>query len=55
MLRGWRVNRAEGHGITRAGYISKSSLKKGFLMLPHPLNNLEKQNYYQNEIIFSVV
>ena len=55
MLRGWRVNRAEDHGIIRAGYTFKAALKKGFLMLPHPFKNLEKQDYYQSEYIFSVV
>ena len=55
MLRGWRVNRAEDHGIIRAGYTFKAALKKAFLMLPHPFKNLEKQDYYQSEYIFSVV
>ena len=29
--------------------------KKGFLILPHLLTNIEIQKYYQNEARFSVV
>ena len=33
-------------GIIRAGYGSKGSLIKGFLVPPHLLNNFEIQKYY---------
>ena len=42
----------KGKGIVRACYGNK---KKDFLMLPHPLTNLEIQRYYQNEPRFNGV
>ena len=49
MLAGKGVIRA-GEETARVGYGSKkSSLKKNFLIPPHPLTNFEIQMYYQNE------
>ena len=55
MLAGKGVIRAE-EGTARVVYGSKkSSLKKIFLIPPHPLTNFEIQMYYQNEPRFNGV
>ena len=41
------ITKRQGRGIIRAGY--ESTIKKGFLLPPHPLTNFEIQKYYQNE------
>ena len=43
ILAGKGMNRA-GEGFLRAGY--ESSIKKWFLIPPHPLTNFEIQKYY---------
>ena len=54
-LSGKGVIRA-GEGTSRAGYSSKWSSLKKFLILPlHPLANFEIQEYYQNEPRFNGV
>ena len=42
-----------GERFIRAGY--GSSIKKGFLILPHPLTNSEIQKYYQDKPRFNTV
>ena len=55
MLAGKGVIKA-GEGTARVGYGSKrSSLKKIFLIPPHPLTNCEIQMYYKNEPTFNRV
>ena len=55
MLAGKGIIRA-GEGTARVSYGSKrSSLKKFFLIPPHPLTNLEIQMYYKNEPRFNGV
>ena len=55
MLAGKGVIRA-GEGTARVGYGSKRcSVKKIFLISPHPLTNFEIQIYYQNEHRFNGV
>ena len=44
-----------GEGTIRAGYGSKRSSLKVFLILPHPLTNFEIQAYYQNKPSFNGV
>ena len=41
------ITKRQGREIIRAGY--ESTIKKRFLMPPHPLTNFEIQKYYQNE------
>ena len=55
MLAGKGVIRT-GEGTARVGYGSKRcSVKKNFLISPHPLTNFEIQMYYQNEPRFNGV
>lgn len=42
-----------GDGVIRAD--DEMNKKKGVLMLPHPLTNLEIQKYFQNEPKFKAV
>ena len=45
-----------GEGTIRAGYGSKGVFLRKFLtLLPHPVTNFEKQEYYQNEPRFNGV
>ena len=55
LLAGKGVMRA-GEGTVRVGYgCKRSSLKKNFLIPPHPLTNFGIQMYYQNEPRFNGV
>ena len=42
-------------GTVRAGYVSKRASLKNFFTPPHPLTNIEIQEYYQNEHRFNGV
>ena len=49
------INRA-GEGTVRAGYGKRQKKQQnGFLIQPHPLNNFEIQNCYQNDTRFNGV
>ena len=41
------ITKRQDRRIIRAGY--GSTIKKGFLMLPHPLTNFEIQKYYSGD------
>ena len=51
-VKGLKQSNIPGPRVMQAG---EGAVRAGELMPPHPLNNFEKQKYYQNQIKFDCV